>query len=222
MALAAPAGNTAPGAARSYFCSTKGATLRYERYDPEGETHWWTQISRINAVRTRQDGVREVDFTTTIIPDKEKTMVKGDVNSTALLYPDGAVEVNVSDAAAYVARQLFSSLNFTVKGGTSTLKATLKPGDILEDIHGTVDWKGIKLTIDFTDRKVLRRETVTVPAGTFDCIVVREHKLEKAPLHKRDRITYTWYTLDYGMIRHDTHFPDGRQECSEQLYTITK
>ncbi len=57
-------------------------------------------------------------------------------------------------------------------------------------------------------------------AGTFDCIVVREHKLEKAPLMKRDRITLTWYALGYGMVRHDTFFINGDVETTEQLESI--
>ena len=66
----------------------------------------------------------------------------------------------------------------------------------------------------------MRRETITVPAGTFDCVVVKEHKVERAPLFKRDRITYTWYALGIGLVRHDTLFTDGRRECSEQLTRI--
>ena len=66
----------------------------------------------------------------------------------------------------------------------------------------------------------MRKETITVPAGTFDCIVIKEHKLEKAPLYKRERITYTWYSLGMGMVRHDTFFLSGAQECSEKLVSI--
>ena len=50
--------------------------------------------------------------------------------------------------------------------------------------------------------------------------MIKEHKAESAPLYKRERITYTWYALGYGMIKHDSYFLDGRQETSEQLYGI--
>jgi hypothetical protein len=100
------------------------------------------------------------------------------------------------------------------------MKATAKPGDKLEEIHAEVAWSGIKYNIDYTDRSVVKKETVTVPGGTFECIVIKEHKAESAPLYKRERITYTWYALGYGMIKHDSYFLDGRQETSEQLYGI--
>ena len=64
---------------------------------------------------------------------------------------------------------------------------------------------------------MLRHENISVPAGTFHCIVVRERKLERRPLYRNDRITLTWYALGYGLVRHDTFFLDGELESSEQL-----
>lgn len=101
------------------------------------------------------------------------------------------------------------------------MSPNVKPGDTLDEIHGKVECAGMKLTIDYTERKVLRREKVTVPAGTFDCIVVQERKVEKAPLMKRDSITLTWYALGYGFVRHDSLLPDGSVESSEQLVSIS-
>ncbi len=222
IVLTVPAGKPDAGAVRSYFCTTKGTELRCERYGPEGNKHWWTQTISINDVRKRNDGGKEIKFATTVVSDKVKSPIKGTVNSTAIIYNDGTVEVNISEAAAIVAKQMFSAFDFQASGGTSRMAPTIKPGDTLEEIHSSVDWNGIKMTIDYWDRKVIRYETITVPAGTFDCIVIREHKMEKAPLHKKDRITYTWYALDYGMIRHDTFFTNGRQECSEQLHSVSK
>ncbi len=207
---------------RAYFCTTQGMTLRYERYDSSGKHHWWTQTTRINRMRTRDDGAIELDVSTTVDPDKEHAPFKGPVSSMTVLHPDGTIEVNMTEVAAAVAHKMFSALDFKASGGSSFLKNTARPGDVLDEIHGTVDWNGIKMSLDFTERIVLRRETITVPGGTFDCIVVKEHKLEKYPLHKRDRITYTWYTLDYGLVRHDTYFLDGKKECSECLYEIRR
>lgn len=204
----------------TYFCTTKGATLRYERYDCNSGKHWWTQTTRIDDIKYEDDGSRSIKFTANIKSDKVQAPVKGDVSSTAIIRPDGTVEVNITEAVSIAAGQRLSAFNFKATGGMSSMKSTVKPGDKLDEIHGAVNWKGIKYTLDYTDRSVLRRETITVPAGTFECIVVKEHKVESAPFYKRDRITLSWYALDYGVIKHDSFFPDGRQECSEQLYEI--
>ena len=205
---------------QGYFFTTPGATLHYERYAPGSDVLSWTHKSKIKGKQTLEDGSLKVDFTTTIISGKMKSPLKSPVSSFVTLHPDGTVELDVAQAAVVAAKQRFSAFDFTASGGTSLLPASLKPGDTLEDIHAVVAWAGIKYTIDYTERKVVRQESVTVPAGTFDCLVVREHKLEKAPFFKRDRINYTWYSKGYGMVRHDTFFMDGEEETSEQLVSI--
>ncbi|MBO4671337.1 MAG: hypothetical protein J5640_05795 [Bacteroidales bacterium] len=205
---------------RGYFHTNPGTTLRYERHEPGSDVLVWTHTSRIGANKALEDGSMKVDFTTTIVSSKGKSPLKSPVSSHVIIHPDGTVELDVSRAAVVAAKQRFSAFDFTASGGTSLLPASMKPGDTLKDIHAVVAWSGIKYTIDYTERQVLRHETVTVPAGTFECIVVREHKLEKAPLMKRDRITYTWYALGYGMIRHDTYFTNGSMETTEQLTSI--
>ena len=206
---------------KAYFCTRPGATLRYERREPGTEALSWTHISKIGKASGQTDGNVRFGFTTTIISGKMKSPLKGPVSSHVNIRPDGTVELDVAEATLMAAKQRFSVLDFTARGGTSLLPAGMKPGDRLKDIHGIVEWSGIKYTVDYTERKVLRRETVTVPAGTYDCVVVQEHKLEKAPFHKRDRITLTWYAIEYGMVRHDTMFTDGKMETSEQLVSVT-
>lgn len=205
---------------KGYFCSTKGMSLRYERYSPDNSKHWWTNTLTINDVQKAGDGSLEITVSANIVPRNATPPVKGSVKTKSYLHADGTIEVNISEAAAIAAKKRFAAFNFTSSGGTSIMKASAQPGDKLEEIHAVVAWSGIKYTIDYTERSVVKKETITVPGGTFECIVIKERKLETAPLYRRERITYTWYALGYGMIKHDSYFPDGRQETSEQLYGI--
>ena len=218
LAILAALGSTAQP--KGYFCSTKGMSLRYERYSPDNSKHWWTNTVTINDVQKAADGSLEITVSANIVPRKATPPVKGSVKTKSYLHADGTIEVNISEAAAIAAKKRFAAFNFTSSGGTSIMKATAKPGDKLEEIHAEVAWSGIKYNIDYTERSVVKKETITVPGGTFECIVIKEHKAESAPFYKRERITYTWYALGYGMIKHDSYFLDGRQETSEQLYGI--
>jgi len=209
----------AASAAEAYFCTTPGAVLRYERRAAGSGELWWRHSETIGSVRA-ENGVTTIDVTSLIVSENGKAPVKEPVRSKVRVLADGSVEIDVARAAEEAARQRFSAFDFTSSGGSSILPADLKPGDVLKEIHAVVSWSALKLTIDYDGRKVLRRERITVPAGTFDCIVVREHKLEKAPLHRRERVTLTWYAPGYGMIRHDTLFTDGRTETSEVLVSI--
>lgn len=212
----------APAQDRAFFCTSAGTRLHYERVAAGTGNAWWTHFETIDAVRRLDGGGLEVDVTSTITSKSGKSPVKEPVSSTVVVRADGTVEVDVAKAAEEAARQRFSAFNFTSSGGVSLLPATLAPGDVLPDIHSVVSWAGIKMTIDYTGRSVLRREKITVPAGTYDCIVVREHKLERAPLHLRERVTLTWYAPGIGMVRHDTNFPDSRPETVETLVAVSR
>lgn len=203
------------------FCLRPETTLKYERREVSTGTLWWTHTESIDAVR-EDAGTLTIDVTSVIVSDIGKAPIKEPVHSRVLVREDGTVEVDAAAAAEQAARQMFSILDFKSSGGSSLLPATLKPGDTLPEIHAAVKWSLVSLTIDYSSRSVLRRETITVPAGTFDCIVVQESKSERAPFHRRDRVTLTWYAPGYGMIRHDTLLPDLTPETSEVLVEIIK
>lgn len=210
----------ATASAVGYFCTREGTKLKYERRSPDGNKLWWIHTESIDAVSPRPDGCTEADFTLSIVGVEEKSILKKPVSSKALIHNDGTVELDVAAAAEVAAKQRFSAFDLVSSGGTSLLPATLQPGAKLKDVAASVSWAGINYILRYFGRSVLRKERITVPAGTFDCIVVEERKLEKAPLYKRERITYTWYALGVGMIRHDTFFISGAPESSEILVSI--
>ena len=85
------------------------------------------------------------------------------------------------------------------------IPANLKPGDRLPDAHARVKTGVLTHTMDITEREVLRTERITVPAGTFDCVVLREHKVEHGVGRERDNICENWYAPGIGPIRHDSY-----------------
>lgn len=205
----------------AYFCTKKGATLMYERRTPSSGKLWWRHTVCIDDVKQRADGTWDVVFSTLLQSEQVKSPVEGLVLSAATILNSGDVQIDIAATAANVVKEMFKVLKFKYEGGMSTLRALATPGDSLQEIHATISWSVFRYTIDYIERSVLRHETISVPAGTFHCIVVRERKIERRPFFKNDRITLTWYALGYGLVRHDTYFPDGELESSEQLVYIS-
>ena len=91
--------------------------------------------------------------------------------------------------------------------------------DDIEDAVFEVTVAGLPCKVSVTDRKVVGRERITVPAGTFDCVVVLEHKSQR--LGKLVvSYAYTWYAAGIGMIRHDTYVK-GSLKTTERLVSLT-
>ena len=96
----------------------------------------------------------------------------------------------------------------------------MAPGDTLPDVYASVKVLGMTMKITVTQRQVLKFETIATPAGTYDCIVIREKKLEKGLGRNRHTIADTWYSKGIGMVRHDTYNLQLELQTSEILTAI--
>lgn len=198
-----------------YFCTRENTHLEYTRTTHDGDVKWYHTMS-IGTV----DG-DTLDYTSFIKNHKGKPYYGDRPAELEALLHDGDVTLNVAESVAAVFRTMFpKNTKITTTGGESTLPYDMAPGDTLPDVSASVKALGMKMKIDVTDRRVLRYETISTPAGVFDCIVVRERKVEKGMGRNRHTIADTWYARGVGMVRHDTHDPDLNLLTSEVLTSI--
>ena len=203
-------------AAEPYFCLRKGAELYYERTDATSgklkrTTTWW-----IDAVAPEGAGLR-VDYTFTLRKPGGAPMYGGPSAMSVRVDADGTVRMDLGNSMRAVFANMFPTAEIVSVGDPTLLPAGMKPGDTLPDAHSVVTVLGMKYRTTVTERQVLRRETVTTPAGTFDCLVVREHKEERGPGINRTTTAETWYARGIGYVRHDTYDKNLRLETTEVL-----
>ncbi len=202
-----------------YFCTREGASLEYVRTKANGDVEWYHTMKVVDVFENEADTI--VHYTSHMLNHKGKP-VYGDtpVVLTAVVNSSG-VALNVSESVAAVIRTLLpNNAKIVSEGGHSFLPSDMAPGDTLPDISSYVKVYGMGMNVTVYDRQVLRFETITTPAGSFDCIVVRETKLEKGLGRHRHTTAYTWYVPSIGMVRHDTHDTNLRLLTSEVLTAI--
>ena len=78
------------------------------------------------------------------------------------------------------------------------------------------------MNVTVTERRVLGTDTLTTPAGTFPCVIVSEHKVEKGMMRNRVTTARTWYARGVGMVRHDTYDRNLKLETTEVLEKIVR
>lgn len=202
-----------------YFCNVANTTLEYTRTTAEGDVKWYHTMS-IGAVKSRGDSTY-INYTSHILNHKRKPYYGDDpAKLSAIITPVGVV-LNVAESVAAIFRTILpSSATIVSNGGESSLPSDLAPGDNLPDIHASVKALGLTMRITVTERKVLREETISTPAGKFDCIVIRERKVEKGMGRNRHTVADTWYARGTGMVRHDTYNPDLELITSEVLVSV--
>lgn len=205
--------------ADSWFMTTQGVVLSYVRRNVGDGTVKWYHDMTFEKVEENLSG-KDVHYSSMLYKPNRKAMLKAPVGLRAQVAADGTVRMDLANSMKAVFASLFPNAVISTTGGITTLPSVMEPGDRLADASGTVKVRGITYTVSVTDRKVLRNEKITTPAGTFDCVVVSEHKEEKAVGYSRITTAETWYCRGYGMIRHDTYDRNMKLETSEILESV--
>ena len=162
-----------------------------------------------------------IDYTSYILNHKRKPYYGDEPAELQASINKGTVTIDVAESVAAVFRTLLpSGARITSSGGESSLPSDMTPGDVLPDVQASVKALGLTMKITVTEREVLRFETISTPAGVFDCVVVRERKVEKGMGRNRHTVADTWYARGIGMVRHDTYGPELELQTSEVLVTI--
>ena len=146
-----------------------------------------------------------------------REMYGGRLDLVATIKANGDALTDFGGTVKCVVKNHFPNVDVTSSGDLAVVPVEMKVGDTLPDAHCVVDVSGIQFKVDLTDRTVLRREILATPAGSFDCVVVREHRRENGPMHHNEIWTDTWYAPDIGYVRHDHFSKKLRLESSEIL-----
>lgn len=203
--------------AQGYFCDREGAQLEYVRKNVKDGSVEWRHVINVKEVSKGADG-SVVTSVSTFLKPNGKPYYKGDITERVTLRPNNDVWVDMEDVTVEYVKGRFG-LNATAESAPSILPADMQPGDTLPQVTGKGKVSLLTFSYRIWDRKVLRRETLVVPAGTFDCIVLQERKLESGPGHNRDVLNQTWYCKGVGFVRHDTYIK-GKLDTSEILNSI--
>ena len=203
-----------------YFCVREGAVLEYERKFTDGQVKWYHTME-IVGVESLSESASVVEYTSHILNHKRRPYYGDEPARLSARIDGGDVVLNVAESVASVFRTLLpQKTKISSTGGESALPSDMAPGDTLPDVYASVKALGMTMKITVTQRRVLRYETIATEAGTFDCIVVRERKVEKGMGRNRHTVADTWYAKGVGMVRHDTHDKDMELQTSEILKNI--
>lgn len=212
-----------PSEAQQFFCLDEGTSLVYIRKQADSGEIKWKHTMDIWEVIWAEDSSAVVKYSSYFEDKRGKGITKDTIDLSASITEDGDVIVDISASMVAVLKGfLWKGARVEAEGGKTVLPYSLVPGESMPEAHGCVYALGMKMTVDVTDRKVIGRETLTTPAGTFECTIVSEHKEEKGMMRNRITTARTWYARGIGMVRHDTYDRNMKLETSEILEKIIK
>jgi hypothetical protein len=205
--------------AQGYCFDREGQKLEYVRkYAADGK-FCWRHILTVTEV-ANEGPIRRINTSSGFYKVNGKLYYKDYVLEEMQLDKDDNVQCDMADMVrSYLKARL--GFNAVCTGGYSNIPSSVKPGDTLQSVNVIAKLGPLTYTVRIWDRKVVREETLSVPGGTFRCIVLEEKRAETGPGHNRTIFNRTWYAKGIGYVRHDTYIKDVL-DTSEILYSISE
>ena len=199
---------------KSGYCPiTKGMTLEYVNYDADG-ARTGSFVLKVAAVEgTLSKGT--VTFDQYFYDADGKPLFSDNGGNlpmeVAVGGPDGTVS-RMSDVGKVMKVQDIMSKGDSVPAG-------MKVGTVIPDGTIKVRIGKISATIATQNRQVVEQKSITVPAGTFDCFLIKEEQVTRTVGSKTERIE-TWYAAGIGCIRQAVYDRKGRLDHTQELVSI--
>ncbi len=201
-----------------------GTVIEQSQYDKKGKISS-VSTSKITAVTPTADGFK-IGMHIQVKDDKGK-----EINATesAVECRNGVYYFQFSDLFANFMNSGnagLSGMDMILSGDAMDMPSALSVGQTFADATSQIQFvmNGIDLmNFQFTtrNRKVEARESITTPAGTFDCFKLT-YDLDVKMLGSRTMQVKSWWALGTGMVRQESFNAKGESEGKTELTRIIR
>ncbi len=208
----------------TFYPMRAGIVLTLEHFDAKSKSTGKT-VQTIQSANTTAGGMQAV-VDSEVLDKKDKSMGK---HSYVMSCEQGTLKISMRDmVGTMLANQpQGGNIRIEVTGDNLDLPTHMKVGQSLSG--GTMNMKSYMNNLklmdwDFTikDRKVEGVESITVPAGTFECYKVSNLMDYKVLGRSRTAKTIVWYATGAGMVRQDSYDESNKLTGSSVLISLKK
>jgi hypothetical protein len=207
-----------------FFPSKKGMVLTTANYNGKGKLESYIRMSVKNVTGSAGSGGDGAIVYTIQTLDKKMKLdkPKGEAPDYTAPVRGGVVEISMEPWAA-----LSGGKDIKITGTQMLMPSKLAPGDKIQDsnVSMTMNMTVGKVTADVatTGQKCTGVETITVPAGTFECYRVERKSVTVADMV--GKITFvsnstTWYARGIGAVKSLSYDEKGKLKSSSELYKV--
>lgn len=195
----------------SYYPLERGTTSEITTYSKKGKIAAITTNTVINFTGAKAT-------IESILKDKTNkvlTQTNFEVQCTA----DG-VEIDIKSMLSPQLFDQFNGMETDIKGTNVKLPNTLTVGQTLPDamMQMNINMSGIvmNMEVEMKNRKVVGTETITTPAGTFDCFVIEYTSLTKMGMSRTGKAKQ-WIAKNVGMVKQEDYNRNGKVTSNSLL-----
>lgn len=205
-----------------YFAYQAGTKMELTHYDKKDKVSSVLKYQVEKNVPTANG--TDIFFFNQTYDSKGKLVVKGDFEMQC---KNGQIYADVHNIASDMTPAADAEVSIT--GDKLTYPHNLTVGQKLDDVNcevkQTMSGSGMTLfTIDMslTNRKVEGFETVTTPAGTFECVKISYDYNTKMSFMKKQGHTVEYLAKGIGLVKVESFDKKGKKESSQLLTKLER
>lgn len=193
-----------------FYPMEEGSSFQYTNYDKKGKTEGSVDymVSEVKAEGGATVATLDLKYT----DQKGKNLFESNYNITC---ENGTVRIDYKSLFPSQMMQQYTEMDIEmdISGTDIELPNDLSVGQELADANVSVAMSmgGIKMntTVDQTNRKVEKKESITTPAGTFDCYLVTETSISKTMGATIEMDSKMWLAEGVGMVKQESYKKNG-------------
>ena len=199
---------TAQDNCSKFYPMTEGVSMEYTNYNKKGKVEG---ISSYQITETNTEG-NTTNATMAIILKDEKG--KEIYNTDYKLSCTGnMVTLDYESLLSSDMMKQYGEMDIEISGNDIEIPNDLSVGQNLNDANVTmkIGMGGINMNIavDMLNRKVEKKESVTTPAGTYDCYIVYSENQSKMMMANQVYPSRVWLAEGVGMVKQETYKKNG-------------
>ncbi|MDC6351297.1 hypothetical protein PP178_07000 [Zeaxanthinibacter sp. PT1] len=204
-----------------YYPLQEGTSLEYTNYDkkdkPDGTITYEVISSENNS-----DGTTAVMQMSLKDPDGEEVMQ----SEYEVRCKDNVVHIDFKSLMNQQMIEQFKEMDVELSGTDLELPNNLAVGQSLNDANLNMKMSmgamNMNMNVETINRKVEKKETVTTPAGTFDCFVIYSETSTKMMMGKQTFPSRTWLAEGIGVIKQESYNKKGNAIGKMELTAFSK
>ena len=202
-----------------YYPFDEGTTFQITNYDKKGKTTGFVDYT-ITDVRT-VEGAEVSTITSQVKDEKGELILESSYNITC---KDDTISIDFNSMVNSQMFDQYQEFDLEISGTNLDLPNNLSVGQELPDASMLMIINmgiTLKFSVNITDRKVIAKESVTTPAGTYDCFVI-SYSVDMKMGFKSTGTSKQWIAKEVGMVKQEEYNKKGKLMSSSQLTAFHK
>ncbi|WP_339630020.1 hypothetical protein [uncultured Maribacter sp.] len=199
---------TAQDNCSKFYPMTEGVSMEYTNYNKKGKVEGISayKVTETNTVGNTTNATMAINLK----DEKGKEIYTTDYK---LSCTGNMVTLDYESLLPSDMMNQYGDMDIEISGNDIEIPNDLSVGQNLNDANVTmkIGMSGINMNIavDMLNRKVEKQESVTTPAGTYDCFVVYSENQSKMMMANQVYPSRVWLAEGIGMVKQETYKKNG-------------